>query len=134
MKKATILLIILISTCCFGVRMGDYFKMLDSSANGFDYAYAPCMIYDRDAHKIHCWVGSSGTGENDWDHIRYIYSTNAGASWSTPVDQIQGCNYDRCACDPAVVQWTDGYWYNFYSGNILVMIGQIRQRFNHIYL
>ena len=82
-----------------------------------------------------------------WDHIRYRTSKN-GSVWSAPSIAIsQSPNYqgnpypsriydapyntypagqsfyfptnaENCACDPAIVNGDDGYWYLFYAGNI----------------
>lgn len=81
--------------------------------------------------------------QDSWDHIRYRNSKN-GSVWSNPVIAITqsanpnnkyaspndeahanlpkpyflATNAENCACDPAIVNGDDGYWYLFYAGNI----------------
>lgn len=85
--------------------------------------------------------------EESWDHVRYRTSKN-GFVWSNPsiaITQAQNdpnntypsrlhdspykdypsdkryffsTNAENCACDPAIVNGDDGYWYLFYAGNI----------------
>ena len=81
--------------------------------------------------------------QDSWDHIRYRNSKN-GSVWSNPVIAITQSgnpnnkyaspndkdhenlpkpyfletNAENCACDPAIVNGDDGYWYMLYAGNI----------------
>ena len=114
----------------FGQRKGAYVKVIDASAsltpdtNGYQYAYAPTMIFEPAADpggpgKIHCWVGSNPyPAHPGWDTIAYTYSTNLGATWSAPVTVLWPTDTvnERSTCDPSVV-FFNGYYYMFYSGN-----------------
>jgi hypothetical protein len=94
-------------------------KLIDSEKQNFSYAYAPSIIYTESLwYAYYC---SSGTGDKDWDNIRYSTSSD-GIHWSPPT-KILGASVainERATCDPSVVRYNAGdgdYYYLFYSGN-----------------
>jgi hypothetical protein len=51
-----------------------------------------------------------------FDYIR-MRTSKDGSTWSTSsVVLVPSSNVDSCACDPAIVQGDDGFWYLYYTG------------------
>jgi hypothetical protein len=95
-------------------------KLIDSSDNNYNYAYAPSIIYNQGTfHMFYCSSGANGA----WDYIRYVWS-NTGRVWSSPriVLSVSDFQSERAACDPSVIYYDAGdgpYYYMFYSGNAI---------------
>jgi hypothetical protein len=93
--------------------------MMPSAAYGFDYSYAPSVIYAEGAW--HAYFCSSGPGVGSWDYVRHSISPDH-QTWGAPAVVMQSSNptNERAACDPSVVRFDAGdgpYYYLFYSGN-----------------
>src|SRR3989344_371 len=100
-----------------GRAAGDFsapFRIVDAQQNGVEYAYSPSIIYENGVyHVFFCSVGANGA----WDYIRYVYSADGGATWSTSQIKLTASpktGRDIAACDPNVIYW-QGYYYMFYS-------------------
>jgi hypothetical protein len=98
---------------------GEPLKLVDSEKYNFTYAYAPSIIYAGGLW--YAYFCSNGTGEHDWDHIRYSTSSD-GTHWSAPAQILRASDAvnERATCDPSVVRFNSGdgeYYYVFYSGN-----------------
>src|SRR5205814_1863781 len=81
------------------------FKMVDSSDNGYTYAYAPTIISaDGKYHAYYCSPPPGRPGE--WDSIRHTSSSD-GVTWSAPDMLITVSDFknERSACDPSVVYY-----------------------------
>ena len=114
-KYLAISITILLSTCVMAQRSGNPSIAVDSSAYGYDYAYAPSMVYDQGIYRV--WYGSEDNIYG-WDSVRYSTSSD-GITWSAPTEVILCSNYnlEHSCCDPSVVYY-QGYWYCFYSANL----------------
>src|SRR5262245_39384517 len=87
-------------------------KVIDSSDNGYNYAYAPSIIYQEG--RFHMFYCSSPSGEG-WDDIRYAWSSD-GRNWSAPqvVLRLSNPTIERCVCDPSVVLFDGGDGPSYY--------------------
>jgi hypothetical protein len=88
--------------------------VVNSPASGFSYAYGPAIIYTQGQY--HIYFCSTGTSDNDWDHIRHVTSSDL-VHWSAPDTLLVPSTYERSTCDPSVVLF-DGFYYLFYGGNV----------------
>lgn len=91
---------------------------LVSPSKYYAYAYGPSIL--REGTRTHVYACTPGIVGESWDHIRYTYSDDDGATWSTPTVVLASTSYavtgkDYSACDPSIV-FQDGYYYLFYSG------------------
>lgn len=100
-------------------QIGGAQKLVDSSSNGYTFAYAPSIIKVGDTwHNYFC---STGTGATAWDILRHSTSQDL-INWSTP-DQVLVPSdpvNERSCCDPSIVKFNAGdgdYYYLYYSGN-----------------
>jgi beta-xylosidase len=103
----------------FFLLTGEPLKMVDSKKYNFTYAYAPSII--NTGGLWYAYFCSNGTGVHDWDHIRYLTSSD-GTHWSPPAQILRASDAvdERATCDPSVVRFNSGdgeYYYVFYSGN-----------------
>ena len=84
----------------------------------YAYAYGPAIM--KENGRTHLYACTPGIVGVTWDHIRYVYSDDDGATWSAPVVVLESTHIafsatDYSACDPSIV-WQNGYYYLFYSG------------------
>jgi hypothetical protein len=99
--------------------VGQPTKITNSAKQDFTYAYAPSIVYAEGLwYAYYC---SSGTGQEDWDNIRYSTSSD-GIQWSSPTKILGASDFadERATCDPSVVRYDAGdgaYYYLFYTGN-----------------
>ena len=99
------------------LSVGSPQKIVASASHGFNYAYAPSIIYTQGQY--HAYFCSTGAGDNDWDHVRHVTSTDL-KNWSAPDDVLQSIVHERANCDPSIVRFDGGdglYYYLFYTGN-----------------
>jgi hypothetical protein len=99
---------------------GYFFKLADSSANGYTHGYAPSIVKENNVyHAFYCSSAELGAG---LDAIRYIKSAD-GFDWSKPKIVLRakpttipatGKKINGAACDPSIVYY-DGYYYLFYT-------------------
>jgi hypothetical protein len=98
---------------------GEPFKLVDSKKESFTYAYAPAIVFAEELwYAYYC---SNGTGNDDWDHLRYSTSSD-GTHWSHSREILRTSDPidERATCDPSVVRYDAGdgeYYYLFYTGN-----------------
>lgn len=97
-----------------------FFRMVDAVNNPVtvQYAYAPSIVLQNNVY--HVFFCSGGNISPAWDYIRYITSTDGGASWSTPVDMLHATGFqgmDLAACDPTVI-FFQGFYYMFYGSAV----------------
>lgn len=98
---------------------GQPIMLVDSAKPKFAWAYAPSTIYANGLW--YTYFCSGGTGQEDWDNIRYSTSSD-GKHWSPPI-KILGASdsvNERATCDPSVALYDagdGGYYYLFYTGN-----------------
>lgn len=102
-------------------QIGAPQKLIDSSTNGYTFAYAPSII--KVGNVWHAYFCSSGTGATAWDYIRHSTSNDL-ATWSTPDTLLIPSDpiNERSCCDPSIVKFNAGdgdFYYLFYSGNKL---------------
>ena len=111
---------ITISNSANFVETSGFFKIADSTKNGYTYGYAPSIIkHNRIYHTFYC---SSPEPRAGIDAIRYVFSKD-GLNWSAPkvvlkakprIDSKTRKLTNRAACDPSLVYYED-YYYLFYS-------------------
>ena len=128
----------------YGPRLAYSPTYDESTAYEDTYAYAPATVYYNGVfHQFYCSTGGpsdkffvhpddvkngirNGNNNNgftkSWDHVRYRSSKN-GYMWSPAKVVMTQTHFssskkENCACDPAIVMGTDGYWYLYYAGNI----------------
>lgn len=96
-------------------------KLMDSTDMGYEYAYAPSIIYESGT--FHMFFCSSGAPAEGWDRVRYATSPD-GRQWSAPSIVLRASSLanETAACDPSVVRYqapgdSQPYYYLFYSGN-----------------
>ncbi len=98
------------------------FKITDaeqaSSDSPWSYAYGPSIIASEGVY--HAYFCSTGTGVEDWDHIRHVSSPDL-IHWNVNAQNLmQSTAVERANCDPSVVRFNAGdglYYYDFHSGN-----------------
>jgi hypothetical protein len=97
-------------------------------SDGYEYG-AATVYHEGKYYRFYCSVGGKNANEyivehpdkgslaKSWDYIRMRTSTD-GAVWSAPrvVLVASKGNKETCACDPAIVRGSDGYWYLYYAG------------------
>ncbi len=113
-------------TSGFPNRTPEFPRVIDADQMGglvsdsklYAYAYGPAIM--KEGARTHMYVCSPGIVGNTWDHIRYQYTDDDGAHWSSPQVVLTSTHtnftgQDYSACDPSIV-FQNGYYYLFYSG------------------